>query len=202
MSQYKGDYRRIPESVRKRLPKIHVLTHAELRRLFSVITDLRDRAMFLVAYRHGLRASEVALLKTGDLDLDQPKITIRRLGGRTPADHDLQKDESVALRLYLESRNRDSVILFTGSGGRPISRRGLDWLMKQYCEHAKLPGEKRHFHALKHSIATHLFGAGADLRFIHEWLGHTVLQSTAVYLYLAKAAPGDKSRSGWFPKLA
>ena len=158
--------------------------------------------MFLVAYRHGLRASEVALLQTGDLDLGRPKITIRRLGKRIAADHDLQQDESVALRRYLESRQKDSLVLFTGHRGKPITRRGLDWLMKQYCEHAKLPSAKRHFHALKHSIATHLFGAGADLRFVHEWLGHTVLQSTAVYLYLAKPAAGERRPSNWFPKLA
>jgi integrase len=60
------------------LSEIHVLTHAELEQLFTVITGLRHRAMFLVAYRHGLRASEVSLLQKRDVDLATTKITVRR----------------------------------------------------------------------------------------------------------------------------
>ncbi len=186
MSNYKVGDKNIPEAIRKRLSKIHVLTHAEIRKLFAVITNLRDRALFLVAYRHGLRASEVALLTTEDVDFEKPQIRIRRLG-RGPSDnHDLQQDEHVALQRYLESRKERSAVLFVSSRGQPITRRGLDWLMKSYGALARVPPAKRHFHALKHSIATHLLNAGADLRVVHEWLGHAVLQSTAVYLYLTK----------------
>src|ERR671923_3106348 len=56
---------------------IHFLTQPELRALFRVITRQRDRALFLVAYRHGLRASEVGLLQVDDLNLAQQRLTVR-----------------------------------------------------------------------------------------------------------------------------
>ena len=191
----------LPAALQDRLAKIHVLTQAELEQLFTVITDLRDQAMFLVAYHHGLRASEVSLLQTTDVNSAATKITIRRLTRRPAGAHQLQKDESAALKRYLKSRTDDSLILFMGSRGKAITRRGLDWLMKEYGAQAKLPSHKRHFHVLKHSIATHLLSAGADLRFVHEWLGHTMLQSTAIYLYLASPSLRGRVSTGSFPKI-
>lgn len=60
---------------------ITFLTQDEVRRLFSVIKNTRDRAIFAVAYRHGLRASEVGLLQRTDVDLKAARITINRLKG-------------------------------------------------------------------------------------------------------------------------
>ncbi len=161
----------------------------KLHRLFAVITDLRDQALFLVAYRHGLRASEVSQMETSDVNFPDTTISIRRISRGSHDRHPLQKDEMAALRRYLKTRKDDSMILFLGIRGQPISRRGLDWLMKSYGDQAKLPKAKRHFHALKHSVATHLLSAGADLRYVHDWLGHTALQNTALYLYLISPRP-------------
>ncbi|MDQ2840533.1 MAG: tyrosine-type recombinase/integrase [Acidobacteriota bacterium] len=185
MTDRKGDTG-IPAVLNERLSKIHVLTHAELAQLFGVIADLRDRAIFLLAYRHGIRASEIGLLERDDVDYKANRITIHRLM-RSPSNiHPLQKDEREALKRYLKSRDDNSGALFLGPRGDAVTRRGLDWLMKGYGAQAKLPREKRHFHALKHSIAVHLLSAGADLRSVHKWLGHMLLQSTALYLYLAE----------------
>jgi integrase len=63
----------------QRLATIKFLTADETRRLFSVITGKRDRALFLVAYRHGLRASEVGLLHVADVDLKRLRIVRRQL---------------------------------------------------------------------------------------------------------------------------
>lgn len=183
----------LPAHLQRRLSTIHVLTHAELRRLFTVITDVRDQALFLVAYRHGLRASEVSHMERTDLDLSKTSVAIRRVNRGSHDLHPLEKDEVAALKRYLTTRKDESIILFLGITGKAISRRGLDWLMKTYGEQAKLPSEKRHFHALKHSVATHLLSAGSDLRHVHDWLGHTALQNTALYLYLA--SPPSKGRS-------
>jgi site-specific recombinase XerD len=63
----------------------------------------------------------------------------------------------------------------------PISRYTLWHLIRNYGAVAGLPPEKRTFHILKHSIATHLLDAGADLAFVRDWLGHANIQNTLIY---------------------
>lgn len=185
---------------RPRTETIKFLTQDETHRLFSVIKDKRDKALFLVAYRHGLRASEVALLQTTDLDFKKLRIMIHRLKGSHSGEHPLQPDEAKALKSHLRSRSHESPILFTSRRQDGIHRRTLDWLIKGYGERAKLPPDKRHFHCLKHSIATHLLDAGADLRFLQDWLGHSNIQNTVVYTFLSSITREQKARK-FFLKL-
>jgi len=164
---------------------IRFLTLDETARLFRAIgPHRRDRALFLVAYRHGLRASEVGLLRVEDVDLRTLRIMVHRLKGSHSGAHPLQADETKALKALLRERAVPSPILFPSRRGDPIARRTLDWLMKKYGAAADLPPAKRHFHCLKHSIATHLLEAGADLRFVQDWLGHSNIQNTVVYTFL------------------
>lgn len=176
---------------------IKFLTLDETKRLFSVIKDKRDKAIFLVTYRHGLRASEVGLLQTNDIDFKGMRITIHRLKGSKSGVYPMQADEARALKAYIKHRNTESPILFTNNRGLPITRNGLLWLMKQYGEAAKLPREKQHFHVLKHSIATHLLDAGAELRFVQDWLGHSNIQNTVIYTYLSSTAREQKARAAF-----
>jgi type 1 fimbriae regulatory protein FimB len=164
---------------------IRFLTLEELARLFAVArASPRDRALFLIAYRHGLRASEVGLLRTDDIDFRALRIMVHRLKGSHSGAHPMQPDEVKALRAHLRGQpSPPSPVLFPSNRGDPIARRTLDWLMKRYGEAASLPPAKRHFHCLKHSIATHLLEAGADLRFVQDWLGHANIQNT-VGLYI------------------
>ncbi len=164
---------------------IRFLTLNETARLFRAIgPHRRDRALFLVAYRHGLRASEVGLLRVEDIDLKTLRIMVHRLKGSHSGAHPLQADEAKALKALLREREAPSPVLFPSRRGDPIARRTLDWLMKKYGEAAGLPPTRRHFHCLKHSIATHLLDAGADLRFVQDWLGHSNIQNTVIYTYL------------------
>lgn len=174
---------------------IKFLTPDETKRLFSIIKDRRDRAIFLVAYRHGLRASEIGLLHTGDLDLKRLRLMVHRVKGSYSSEHPMQPDEVKALRSYLRSRKVDSPTLFPSRRRDPISRRTLDWLMKRYGTRAKLPEDKQHFHCLKHSIATHLLEVGADLRFVQDWLGHRNIQNTLVYTFLTSTVRDEKART-------
>lgn len=174
----------IPKYLKSRLAKIHVLTQTEMKGLLSVISDLRDRALFLIAYRHGLRASEVSKMETGDVDLSKTRVKIRRVGRGNHGYHALQDDEAASLQQYLKTRTDHSIVLFLGTKGKAISRRGLDWLMKTYADKAGLPTGKRHFHVLKHSIAVHLLAGGMEVTELHEWLGHTAMHNTKLYLYL------------------
>lgn len=179
---------------RPRTDTIKFFTLDEAGRLFAAIKDKRDRALFLLAYRHGLRASEVGLLRTSDLDFKKMRLHVHRLKGSYSGEHPLQPDEAKALKAHLRSRADELPILFVSRRGDPIHRRTLDWLMKRYGAAAKLPPDKRHFHALKHSIATHLLDAGADLRFVQDWLGHSNIQNTLVYTYLTSANREETAR--------
>jgi type 1 fimbriae regulatory protein FimB/type 1 fimbriae regulatory protein FimE len=121
------------------------------------------------------------VLRVEDLDLKALRIMIHRLKGSHSGAHPLQPDEAKALKALLRAREVPSPILFPSNRGDPIARRTLDWLMKRYGDIAELPPAKRHFHCLKHSIATHLLEAGAELRFVQDWLGHSNIQNTVVY---------------------
>ena len=145
---------------RSRTDTIRFLTLDEFGRLLAAARrSRRDRAMFLLAYRHGLRASEVGLLRADDLDLRALRLTVHRLKGSYSGTHPLQPDEAKAIRAWLRERAQPpSPILFPSNRGDPIARRTLDWLMKKYGEAAGLPPAKRHFHCLKHSGASREWG--------------------------------------------
>ncbi len=80
------------------------LTQDEMRRLFATIKDKRDRAIFAVAYRHGLRASEIGMLQRTDVDLSPARITINRLKGSLSGTYPLSPDTVKLIRSYLRTR--------------------------------------------------------------------------------------------------
>jgi len=92
-----------PKAKRKR-KEIKFLTEDELARLFSVIHSVRDRAIFQLAYRAGLRASEVGLLQLRDYDPKADRIFIHRLKGSNSGHHHLMREEARALRAWLKMR--------------------------------------------------------------------------------------------------
>jgi integrase/recombinase XerD len=173
---------------------IQFLTQSEMRNLLAAIDSKRDYAIFLIAYRHGLRASEVGLLRVEDLDMQQYRLRIQRLKHSLSGLHPLQPDEVKALKAYLRPRDSRAPFLFLSKRNEPISRRMLDKLMKTYGKKAQLPETKRHFHCLKHSIATHLLDAGADLRFVQDWVGHASIKNTVIYAQLTSRRRDEEAR--------
>jgi site-specific recombinase XerD len=173
---------------------IKFLTETETKNLIGIISSKRDKAIFLLAYRHGLRASEVGLLQRSDFDEKQLRINIHRLKGSLSGVHPLQADEVRILKSYLRTREDSLPYLFPSRKGAPISRAMLDVLIKGYGETAKLPNDKKHFHVLKHSIATHLFNTGADIRFVQDWLGHSNIQNTVIYTQISVGNREKKAR--------
>jgi len=85
-------------------PELTFLIQDEVRRLFAVITGMRDRALFPLAYHHGLRASEVSLLQRQDIHDRQGRIYIPRVKGSVSKTYPLQPEDLRRLRAYLRTR--------------------------------------------------------------------------------------------------
>lgn len=192
----KPESSRQPSSPSRRRDRlITFLTQDELKRLFAVVKDKRDQALIRVAYRHGLRASEIGMLQQDDLDLKQGRITVNRLKGSLSGVYPMQPDVIKYVRAYLRTREQgDSPYLFISNRGVPIDRRTLWKMMRTYGALAGIPEDKRQFHILKHSIATHLLDAGADLSFVKDWLGHANIQNTTIYARLTSTTRDAKAR--------
>lgn len=151
------------------------------RRRGKAIYSKRDKAIFIIAYYHGLRASEIGLITLNDINIASGRIRITRLKHSNGGEYPMRPDELRVVKAWLRERSDGNPYLFPSQRKTPISRRMLDYLMKNYGERAGLPADKRHFHVFKHSIATHLLAAGADISFVKIWLGHKRLSSTERY---------------------
>ena len=166
----------------------------EMRRLFGVLEGPRDKAMFPLAYHHGLRASEVSLLLRTDLDPRRGRLFVHRVKGSLSGVYPLEPADLRRLRAYLRTRQDESPYLFLSNRGTPPERRTYWDLMQKYGQRAGLPKEKLRFHSLRHSIAVHLLDAGADVAFVCDRLGHANIQNTHRYLRYTTATRDSQTR--------
>ena len=155
----------------------------EINKLLGVITKARDRAMFLLMLRCGLRVEEVSNLTLAALDLKRRRIYV--LNGKGSKDRVvyISKDAYDALLEYLRLRSRSKAKkLFLGEKrpcrGKAIYVRGIQRRMEYY---AKKAGLKVSCHHLRHTMATQLLNADADLVTIQDLLGHTRIKTTQRY---------------------
>jgi len=151
---------------------------------------IREWAMVLVAYKHGMRASEVCNLRLNDVDLKNGSIVVERLKGSLRTTQAVTEhrgepllNEVKALRDWLRKRPNDgSDFLFTSQKGGRLDRSQFFRVFRSIAAAAGLPPEKQHPHVLKHSIATHLIGANTNLALIRQQLGHKSINSTLRYV--------------------
>lgn len=181
-------------TTRPETKKVIFLSQDEVRRLLGVIQGKRDRALFYLAYHHGLRASEVSLLQRDDLRTKQGRIYIHRVKGSISKTYPLQPEDLRRIRAYLRTREDDSPYLFISNRGIPLERRSYWDLMQKYGQLAGIPKPKRRFHALRHSIAVHLLDAGADVAFVQDRLGHANIQNTMVYMRFTTVTQDAQTR--------
>ena len=154
----------------------------------------RDRAIFQLAYRAGLRASEVGLLQLRDYDPKADKIFVHRLKGSNSGEHHLVREEARALRAWLKARGSFPGPIFLSKQKRPIDRTTLHLLMKKYGAAAGIPAKLRHFHVLKHCCATHLLSKGFGVERVQDWIGHANIQSTMEYAKVTNARRDDMAQ--------
>ena len=152
--------------------------------------SIRDWALILLAYRHGLRASEVCSLKLADVDLKAGFISVRRLKGSLHTTQPVYQhrgqpllNEVNALRAWLRCRPKDgSDFLFTSQKGGKLGREQFFRVFQKVAELAGLPRNKRHPHVLKHSLASHLVAGNVNLALVRQALGHRSINSTMQYV--------------------
>jgi len=190
----------------RRLPAY--LDRAEIEQLFVVAHDraagsggagagaggfpeIRDLAMLELFYSTGMRLSELAALNDRDVDLVVDQVKLRGKGKKERI-VPLGSHAARAVRRYY--RQRDAVLaaldgegegggaVFVSRRGRRLTPRAIQLAMKRLLA-SLARGRDLHVHALRHSFATHLLDAGADLRSVQELLGHASLSTTQVYTH-------------------
>lgn len=172
---------------RRRLPV--VLSPEEVQRLIAGAKNLYHRTLLLTLYGAGLRRSEVARLKVRDIDSQRMLLRIDQGKGGRDREVPLSPTLLAALREYYRWM-RPQTYLFPGTkdgwrADRPITTKPIWDAVRLAAQRAKID---KHVtpHTLRHSYATHLLEAGADLRTIQLLLGHADLSHTTVYLHLSR----------------
>jgi integrase/recombinase XerD len=178
---------RIPS--RKTLPD--VLSIEEIRRLIDAVRTPHNRTYFWTVYSLGLRLTEALHLQVGDLDGARKMVHVHRGKGAKDRYVPLPERTLHLLREYWAS-HRHPQWLFpavgrdqqsAGTAEHPMDKSSVQGALRRVVQ--QLGFKKRvSIHTLRHSYATHLLEAGVNLRLIQEYLGHSSLQTTTIYLHL------------------
>jgi type 1 fimbriae regulatory protein FimB/type 1 fimbriae regulatory protein FimE len=162
------------------------LTPSEVDKLIEVAKHnrygQRDATMILVAYRHGLRASEVCDLEWSAIDFTRAELHVTRRKGGTPATHPIRGDELRELRKL--RRDSTGSFVFTSERGGPFTTDSFNWMVKRAGQKAKLPFQC-HAHMLRHSAGYKLAADNHDTRTIQAYLGHADIRHTVRYTALS-----------------
>ena len=164
------------------------LTEAEVERLMAAAKGnrygQRDAAMALVAYRHGLRASELVDLRWEQVDFRTASLHVRRVKQGSPSVHPVLGDELRALRRLQRDQEPRSPFVFTSERGAPFTTAGFARMIERAGTEAKL-GFKAHPHMLRHACGYALANKGHDTRALQAYLGHRNIQHTVRYTELS-----------------
>jgi integrase/recombinase XerC len=176
----------------KRLP--HFLTLADVQKLLAAPAQTdwagrRDRAMLETLYASGIRVSELVGLDLLAVDLNDGVITVRGKGKKERLAL-LGPDAVAAIRCWLDDRTallsgagKDTPAVFLNNKGGRLTTRSVGRLLAKHLRTAGLD-PRTSPHTLRHSFATHMLDAGADIRGVQELLGHKSLATTQVYTHV------------------
>ena len=191
----KNDYKTLaPEKID--LPKtesrsIKFLTTEQIERLLSQPglskpQGLRDKVILEVLFSTGLRVSELVKLNRDQINLKRREFGVRGKGGRNRVVF-LSPRAVKWLKRYLSSREDNEKALFIryvgGEGEKRLTPRSVQRIIKKYGRKARLPVEVTP-HVIRHSFATDLLMAGADIRSVQEMLGHKNISTTQIYTHI------------------
>jgi len=162
-----------------------VLNANEVKQLIKVCELLKHRLLLGLCYGCGLRCGEVRNLRIGDADIERGMLHVRQGKG--------SKDRVIALGTMLCRGIKEYMIaekprtfLFEGQNGEAFSQRGAQWVMSQALKKSGIVKEDVSLHTLRHTYATHLLEQGVNILTIKELLGHAHIDTTMIYLHLAR----------------
>ena len=177
--------RRLPNG---KLRTREYLTEAEVDRLMTAAKGNRhghrDATMALVAYRHGLRASELVDLRWEQVDFRTASLHVRRVKQGSPSVHPILGDELRTLRRLHRDQEPKSPFVFTSERGAPFTTAGFARMIERAGTEAKF-AFKAHPHMLRHACGYALANKGHDTRALQAYLGHRNIQHTVRYTELS-----------------
>lgn len=182
----------LKRGIKLKLPDVlpRAINPADVRRLFSVIDDIRDRALFLLLLRTGMRIGEALGLRMTDLDIQDRKIHLfegeKNSMGRVVY---LSDDALFAIKLWLRQRQKSKPFVFYGQGNKGICYSTGRNLFVKYLKRAGLEQKGYTVHCLRHTFASELLNAGMRLECLQQLLGHQDIEVTRRYARLT-----DKTR--------
>jgi site-specific recombinase XerD len=173
----KGHRLRLPRPLPKHLKD------EQIRELFKQIEDERDKAMFMLMLRCGLRVQEVAHLRMNAIEYRHRQIFVFNGKGSKDRMVYISDDAQSALQVYLKQRgsSKEQRVFLVQKGpmrGQPISIRGIQKRIEYYAKKTGIPVS---CHPLRHTMATQLLNADADLVTIQDLLGHSRITTTQRY---------------------
>jgi integrase len=164
------------------------LTDAEVNRLIAAAGDNRnghrDATMVLIAYRHGLRAAELVVLRWDAIDFGHGRLHVSRAKNGSPSVHPLSGRELRALRRLQRGQEPKSSFVFTSERGAPFSTAGWRKIVARLGVAAGFD-VLVHPHMLRHACGYKLANDGVDTRSLQAYLGHKNIQHTVRYTELA-----------------
>jgi len=175
------NYIEIPAPKRKKqLPKI--LSKTEIKQMISDSSNIKHKLIISILYSSGLRVSEIVNLKRSDIDINKNILLIQQSKGKKDRYTIFSKSIEPLLTDYLCKTKFETPYLFEGRKGK-YSIKSIQEIIKKA---GNLINKKVTPHMIRHSFATHLLESGTDIKYIQNLLGHSKLETTNIYIHVAK----------------
>jgi integrase/recombinase XerD len=177
----------LKRSIKLKLPDVlpRAMNSSDVRKLLSVIDDIRDRALILLLLRTGIRIGEALGLRLNDLDIKDRKVHLfegeKNSMGRVVY---LSDDALFAVKLWLRRRDKNKEFIFYGQGNGHLCYSTGRGLFVKYLKKAGLDQKGYTVHCLRHTFASELLNAGMRLECLQQLLGHQDIEVTRRYARL------------------
>lgn len=157
-----------------------VLSKEEISKIIGTTDNIKHKAVLMFLYYAGLRLDEVRNLKWKDVDFDRELIHVKKAKGNKERVVFLHPKIEEILKIFGVGEE----LIFRSQRGEKYNKRTIQQIVKNNAKKAGIK-KKASPHTLRHSFATHLLEAGADIRYIQSLLGHKDLKTTQIYTHVA-----------------